>query len=459
MTALARCKGKELYHRVKGVNMEQVKKRENWSSRFGMLMSLAGMAIGLGNCWRFPYLVGAYGGGAFVVAYLICLLVIVVPLGLLEAGIGKGLQGGNIDAWRAILKNRTGGNIVGAGFSIAYAVMNFFYMSVTATAVYFMYVFATGLTSREAPELIYDNLNSTTNPLLILTIIVTLLLIFIIYLGVVNGVEKASKIFIPAIFVIFLIIIVFAAVSIPGIAEGYNFYLNPDWSQLARFDLWKTALGQALFSVGVGPGCVLVYGSHIKKSDDCVLGFLTVAILDTCAALLAGFAIIPTCVALGLNPESGSGLVYIVLPKALSQIPMGNVLGVLVMFAIFFAAMSSAIAQMQIAITSFEDGFGWNHKFTVLLCGVITFIMACVCVVNKAQFDFWNNFAGNYAFIVCAAIGGVGYTYIFGVKKVREFLNEGAWIHIGSWFEPLVKFVACPLMLIIMIDSLFPFLG
>jgi len=441
------------------VIMEQVKKRENWSSRFGMLMSLAGMAIGLGNCWRFPYLVGAYGGGAFVLAYLVCLLIIVVPLGLLEAGIGKGLQGGNITAWRAILKNKLGGNIVGTGFSIAYAAENFFYMSVTDTCVYFMYVFISGMTSREQPELIYEHLQSTVNPLLTITIIVTLAMIAIIYLGVVRGVEAASKIFIPSIFVIFLIIIVFAAVSIPGIAEGYNFYLNPDFSQLGRFDLWKSALGQALFSVGVGPGCVLVYGSHIKKEDDCVLGFLTVAFLDTAAALLAGFAIIPTCVALGLNPESGSGLIYMVLPKALSQIPMGNFLGLLVMIAIFCAAMSSAIAQMQIAVTSFEDGFGWNHKFTVILCGVITFIMACVCVVNKSQFDFWNNFAGNYAFIVCAGIGAIGYTYIFGVKKVREFINEGAWFKLGDWFDPLVKFVACPLMVIIMLDSLFPFLG
>ena len=424
-----------------------------------MLMSLAGMAIGLGNCWRFPYLVGAYGGGAFVLAYLVCLLVIVVPLGLVETAIGKGLQGGEITAFREILKSKSGGSVVGTLMAVGYSTMNFFYMAVTATAVYFMYVFISGMTSREAPEMIYDNLNATTNPLLILTILVTIFMIAIIYLGVVNGIEKASKIFIPAIFVIFLVIIIFAAISIPGIAKGYDFYLNPDWSQLGRFDLWKTALGQALFSVGVGPGCVLVYGSHIKKNEDCVLGFLTVAVLDTCAALLAGFAIIPTCVALGLNPESGSGLIYIVLPKALSQIPMGNILGLLVMIAIFFAAMSSAIAQMQVAVTSFEDGFGWNHKFTVLLCGVITFVMACVCVINKGQFDFWNNFAGNYVFIVSAGIGAICFVYIYGVKKVRAFLNEGAWIHVGGWFEPLVKFVAAPLMLIIMLDSLFPFLG
>ena len=439
--------------------MEQKKQRENWSSRFGMIMALSGMAIGLGNCWRFPYLVGAFGGGAFVFAYLVCLLLIVIPIGLREAGLCKGLQGGNITAWESILKNKTGGRVVGTAFSIAYAVMNFFYMSVTATAVYFMYVFLTNRISYMAPELIYDQVQSTANPLLIITGVVTFLMIAVIYMGVVNGVEKASKIFIPGIFFIFVIIVVFAALRIPGIAKGYNFYLNPDWSQLARFDLWKTALGQALFSVGVGPGCVLVYGSHIKKKDDVVLGFFTVAVLDTAAALIAGFAIIPTCVALGLNPESGAGLIYIVLPKALSQIPFGNVLGVLVMIAIFFAAMTSAIAQMQIAVTSFEDGFNWEHKKTVILCGAITFVMALVCVVNKEQFDFWNNFAGNYAFIVCAGIGAIGYAYIFGVKKIREYINEGAWVHIGAWYEPLVKFVACPLMIIIMLDSLFPFLS
>ena len=439
----------------------EIVQREGWGSRFGAIMSMAGMAIGLGNVWRFPYLVGAYGGGAFVFAYLICIIIIVIPLAMVEAGLGKGIQGGNLDAWSVILKSKIGGKIVGSAFSLSYATMNFFYMSVTAGAIYFMYSFATNMKTKMAPEEIYNFMQTDqTNIMLILTALVTLAMVGLLYLGIVKGIEAASKIMIPGIFVIFLIIIVFSAITIPNIVDGYNYYLNPVWSQLASFEIWKVALGQALFSVGVGPGCVLVYGSHIKKHEDVVLSIFTVCIVDTAAALMAGFAIIPTCVALGLNPESGSGLIFIVLPKALAMIPFGNLMGILAMAAIFFAAFSSAMAQMEVAVTSFSDGLNLSRKKVVLVTGVITLAMALVCVTNQSQFDFWNNFAGNYGFIVTAGLGAIFFNYVYGTKRIREnYMNIGSDIQIGAWFDPLVKFIAVPLMVIIMLDSLFPFLG
>ena len=264
---------------------------------------------------------------------------------------------------------------------------------------------------------------------------------------------------IPGLFVIFFIVIIFALIFVPNIVDGYNFYLNPDFGQLTNLHLWKEAVGQALFSVGVGPGCVLVYGSHIDRDGDLTLSFATVAILDTAAALTAGFAIIPTCVAMGLDPQSGAGLIFMVLPAALAQIPFGNLLGVLAMLAFFFAGFTSAIAQSEVAITSFADTYHWSRKKTTLLVAVPTTIMAIVCALNTAQFDFWNNFSGNYVFIVSAGLGAIGYNYVYGVKRIRnEYINPGSEIQLGGWFDPLVKFVACPLMLIIMVDSLFPFL-
>lgn len=434
--------------------------RESWGSRFGTIMSMAGMAIGLGNVWRFPYLVGAYGGGAFVFAYLVCLIIIVIPLALVEAGLGKGIQGGNLDAWSEILRSKTGGKVVGSVFSISYATMNFFYMSVTAGAIYFIYSFATDMKSKMAPEEIYNFMQmDQTGIMLLLTALVTIFMIVLLYLGIVKGIEAASKVMIPGIFVIFFVVIIFSIVAIPNIAEGYNYYLNPKWSQLANFQLWKAALGQALFSVGVGPGCILVYGSHIKKHEDITLSMLTVCAVDTAAAILAGFTIIPTCVALGLNPESGAGLIFIVLPKALSMIPFGNLMGILAMAAIFFAAFTSAMAQMEVAVTSFTDGLNMSRKKVVLVAGIITLAMALVCVVNQSQFDFWNNFAGNYGFIVTAGLGAIFFNYVYGTKRIREnYMNVGSDIQVGAWFDPWVKFVAVPLMVIIMADSLFPFL-
>lgn len=439
---------------------QQVENRESWASRFGMLMSMAGMAIGLGNVWRFPYLVGAYGGGAFVFAYLVSLAIIVLPLGLVEAAIGKGHQAGTLTAWRNITHSNKLGNFIGTVFAGGYASMNFFFFVVLAASVYFMYVFGADMVHKVDPSLIYDNMNAdSTMVILALAVLIGLCTFFVLYKGINSGVEAVSKFMIPGLFVIFLVVIVFSAFAVPNIAAGYNYYLNPDFEQLKNLQLWKAAVGQALFSVGVGPGCVLVYGSHIQKDGDVVLGFSTVLMLDTMAALVAGFAIIPTCVALGLDPQSGAGLIYIVLPTALAQVPMGNVLGILAMVAIFFAGFTTAIAQGEVMISSLSDAFHWNRKKTTLGVGAVTLAMTVVCALVPSQFNFWNDFSGNYLFIISAGIGAIGYCYISNVKKVRlEYINPGSDLQVGSWFDPLVKFVACPIMLIIMADSLFPFL-
>lgn len=268
--------------------------RENWASRFGLLMAMAGMAIGLGNVWRFPYLVGYYGGGPFVFAYLVSLLLIVIPLGIVEAAFGKGIQGGTLTAWVKITKNTKAGHIIGSIFASGYATMNFYFMVVLASSMYFMYAFATDMKTKMDPSTIYDYMSTNASAATIaLTVIGTIALFFILYKGIVSGVEAVSKWMIPGLFVIFLVIIIFALFTVPNIAAGYDYYLNPDFEKLASLRLWKEAAGQALFSVGVGPGCILVYGSHIKKNEDVTLSFTTVALVDTAAALLAGFAIIP----------------------------------------------------------------------------------------------------------------------------------------------------------------------
>ncbi len=437
-----------------------MEKRENWASNFGMIMAFAGMAIGIGNCWRFPYLVGQYGGGTFVFVYLLLMLVIVVPLALIEAGIGKGLQGGCITAWTEILKNKTGGKVFGGIFAMSYSMENFFAIVVTGQALYYAIMFITGQTSADTVDIIYDNMIINYKPLLIICVLTTVAVTGVIILGVIKGIENVCKYFIPLILVIFAIVTLVSFFTVPNITKGYNFYLAPDWKQLGNFNLWKAALSQALFSIGVGPGCCLTYGSHCKRKDDLVLGMITVCMLDISAALLAGFAIIPTCVAMGIDPQSGAALLFKVLPAALSNIPGGAVMGALAMLAVFFAQFTSDIAQMETSVTAFEDGCGIGRKQITIIAGVITLVMVIVCTINRGQFDFWNNLIGNYAFLITAAVGSFFYAYIYGIKKVRTlFINEGASIKLGVWFDILIKFIAMPLMLIIMLDSLFPFLG
>ena len=441
------------------VNNENIESRESWGSRFGALMAMAGMAIGLGNVWRFPYLVGENGGGAFVLAFFICIAVIVIPLAIIEAGMGKGVGKGVIDTYTHIYKSKKAGTAIGGISALLYFAMNFFFITVIGTSLYFVYASLVGLWDRMPPEEIYYHATNNKMIILLLFTIIAVGISVVVYKGISQGIEKVSKFMVPGIFVCFAITIIYSIATMPNIADGFNFYLDPDFSRLKSFDIWLLALGQALFSIGVGPGCILVYGSHLKKTDDVSLNIATMCMVDVAAAVIAGLAIIPATIALGLNPAGGSELIFVVLPALFAQIPFGNVLGVLVFVAIFFAGATSAIAQLEVPVTTFMDKFNWSRGKTVLIFTIITFVASVPAIWSKELLDFWSNLAGNYGFIITAGIGAISWIYIYGVKKIREEdINPTSEIKLPMAFDYLVKFVAAPIMIIIMINSLFPFL-
>lgn len=422
-------------------------------------MSMAGMAIGMGNVWRFPYMVGQYGGGAFVIAYLICAVLIVCPLAIIECGIGKGTGKGMVGVFTQGLKNSKLGKVFGVVFAGGYLTMNFFYFIVVGAAAYFIYSSATSEWNRVPTDMIYNNMIANKPMMAIISVVLVLLMIYIVARGVDSGIEKMSKYMMPLMFLFFIIAILFGIFCIDGIGEGYNWYLQPDFTMLKRPDVWVAAVGQACFSIGVGPGCVLIYGSHLGKNSDVTLNMLTVGILDTCVGVLAGMAIIPACIGMGLTPESGSGLIFIVLPTLLSQIPGGAILGILVFAAIVFAGFSSAIAQFEVIVATFTTDFNWERKKATFVFGAVNVVAAAIAAYSFSFYDFWNNFSGNYVFIVTAGIGAIVYVYVIGAEKIRtRYLNPSSDIRVGKWFSSYVKFVAAPIMIIMMINSLFPFL-
>lgn len=437
-----------------------LKRNESYASKFGAIMSMAGMAIGLGNVWRFPYMVGSYGGGAFVLAYLICVVLIVMPLAVMEAGYGKGIGKGLCEAYEAATHKKGLSKFIGCLFSAVYGAMNFYFVPIMGTCIYFMWACVTGRWNKVAPETIYDESLSHVGLMVVLTIVITIIIGFIVYKGVQSGIEAVSKVMVPLMFVFFIAVIFFALFAIDGIGKGYDFYLHPDFSQWAHPSIWVAAMGQALFSIGVGPGCVLIYGSHIGKREDVTVSLATVCLLDTSIATIAGMALIPACVALGLDPESGSGLIFVVLPTLCSKIPLGGVIGLVVFLAIFFAAITSAVAQLEIPVVTFMNGFGISRTKATVIATVITAIFAATCAYSDSILTFWSDFSGNYGFIVTAGIGSIVYGWVYKVDKIRKLhLNPTSGIQLGSWYAGWCKFVAIPVLIIIMINSLFPFLG
>ena len=443
------------------MSSEPVKiKSESYKSKFGGIMSMAGMAIGLGNVWRFPYMVGEFGGGAFVFAYLICVVLVVIPCAIMEAGYGKLTSKGIMEAYEAALKKKILGKILGGLSALFYGSQNFFFMAVIATSVYFMYVCTTGMWNRVPATEIYDSSLSNYGIMFVLVIALTLAMGFIVIKGVGSGIEKISKVFIPLMFLFLALVVIVTPFVIDNIGIGYDFYLNPDFSALLKPSIWVAAMGQACLSVGLGPGCLLIYGSHIDKDEDATLSAVNVCLLDSAVAVLAGMAIIPACVALGLDPESGARLIFVVLPAVFEQIPMGNLIGLFMMLAIFFAGFTTATAQMEVPVVTFMHGFKLSRFKVTAVVTILTIICGCISVYNEAFLTFWSTLAGNYAFLITAAMGCITWGWIYGVDRIRtESLNPSGDVQLGRWYTVWTKYVAIPLLLFVLLNSLFPFFG
>ncbi len=431
----------------------------SFASRFGAIMSMAGMCIGMGSVWRFPYMAGQYGGGSFILAYIICVVAVVLPLAVIECGVGKGYNKGLIGVFADAFHNKTAGKLVGGVFSFGYFSMNFFYYVVMSASVYFIYSCATSEWNRIEPSEIYSNFQVNHFLIAILSVILVAATIFVIMKGVDSGIEKMSKVMIPLMFIFFIIVIIFGIFCIPGIQEGYNWYIQPDLEVLKRPEIWYAAMSQALFAVGVGPGCVLIYGSHLQKTHDVTLNMTTVCLLTCSVGVIVGMALIPACIAMGLNPESGSMLIFMIIPSLLAQLPGGAIIGVLLFFAIFFAGFSSAIAQSEVIIATFATDFRWGRKKAGAFFGIINVVAAVIAAYSAGFYNFWESFSGNYVFIVSAGIGAISYIYIINAENVRKkFLNPSSDIRLGSWFSKYVKIIAGPIMIVVMLNSLFPFL-
>ena len=431
----------------------------NFGSRFGALMSMTGMCVGMGSVWRFPWMVGQYGGGSFIIAYVVCTILITLPLAIMECGVGKGLQKGMIGAYTEILHNKKAGTLVGLIGALGYYSMNFFYYVVLAASTYFIYASATSEWNRCAPELIYTNYSDNKILVTVLSLILVAATVYVLLKGVSGGIEKLSKIIIPMMFLFFIAVIFLAIFCVDDIAMGYNWYLKPNKAALMDPEIWLAALGQSLFAVGVGPGCILVYGSHLKKTDDVTLNMTTVCFMTCAVGIIVGMAMMPACIAMGLDPESGSMLIYVIIPTLLSEIPFGNIVGVLLFIAILFAGFSTAIAQTEVAASTFATDLGMGRKKATLLLGAINLVAAVIAVYSVAFYDFWNSFSGNYVFVVMAGVGAIAFVYIYKVDIIRErFLNISSDIQLGKWFSRFVSFIAAPLMIIVMVNSLLQFI-
>ena len=408
--------------------------RERFGSRLGFILVSAGCAIGLGNVWRFPYITGEYGGAAFVVLYLIFLVIFALPVLVMEFAAGRASQRSIARSYDEL--EPEGGKwhrFKWVGLAGNYLLM-MFYTVVAGWRLAFMVKSAMGEFNGASTE----HVASVFGQLLADPVQMTIYMLIIVAIGVIttragvkNGVERVTKVMMVALFVV-LVALCVRAVTLPGAEEGLEFYLMPDFGKLfagnTPAEQWATfgdavyaALGQAFFTVSVGMGSMAIFGSYIGKDRRLTGEAVRVGVLDTLVALMAGLVIFPSCFAFGVEPASGPSLVFITLPIVFNAMPLGQLWGTLFFLFMSFAALSTVIAVFETIMAFSMDQWGVRREKACLVNGALIALLSIPCVLG------FNVLSG-------VAIPGIG-----DIQSIEDFLVSNNILPLGGLF--LVMFV------------------
>lgn len=415
-------------------------KSEGFGSRIGFILSTIGMSVGVGAMWRFPMMCAKWGGGAFVLAFCVVCVFIVIPAGWAEIAYGRHYRKGTIGT-----NGEAGGlfgKIIGWIMSLSQIGVWSYYPAIMAIVILYIFKCFGGLSFAEHADVVFQQTNDSRF-LIYGIILVLLLIVAIIASKGAQGIEKCCKVLLPALFVI-LIVLVVRVCMIPGIAAGIEYYIRPDWSQLLNPKMWAAAAGMALFAVGLGPGCLLVYGRYVDDSQDIATDFITVNVVQLFICILSGFVIIPAVYTFGLDPLMGKGIMFVALPKVFETMPGGSVFMILFLVALLFAGISSSLNQLEISRSAFEEeaGLGLGRTKATIICYVLAALVAIPATWNDAFFAFFDNLVGNIAYCVCALGVAIICGWKIGAKKVREeWYNPTSAIKWGPWVDFLYKYV------------------
>lgn len=354
-------------------------KRGEWGSKFGFIMAAVGSAVGLGNLWGFPYKMGKGGGFAFVLLYLFFAFTVGFIVMVSEIAIGRYGKMDAVGSYKKIDKNT--GFIGGLGIIAAFVIMSFYSVLggwvLKYAFTYLLDIFGTGFGGVSGEEFFVSFISKPVEPIVWFAIFLALTAIIVI-LGVEKGIEKFSKIMMPTLFVMLLVIII-RSVTLPNASKGLEFMFKPDFSVFSDFkstvSVASIALSQMFFSLSLGMGAMLTYGSYLGKKEDIESSSMIIPALDTLIAVLAGVAIMPAVFAFDLSPSAGPGLMFITLKEVFAAMPLGNVFGLIFFILVFFAAISSSISLLEVVCAYFIDSKGMDRKKISILASVAIFIL------------------------------------------------------------------------------------
>jgi NSS family neurotransmitter:Na+ symporter len=389
--------------------------RDSFSTKFGVIAAAAGSAIGLGNIWRFPYVTGETGGGAFLFIYLICVVAIGVPVMMSEFIIGRSSQKNPYGAFRTLAPRRPWYLIGLMGVAAAFMILAFYTTVAGWTLEYFYQGLTGNLTGKTDTELtsMFDSfLNGSFRPYLWFLIFMGLTAMIIIS-GVQKGIERYTKILMPMLFLL-LIILCVRSLTLKGSGAGLKFLFHPDLSKITPKVILE-ALGQAFFSLSIGMGTLITYGSYIRKKENLASTAVSVAFADTLVAVVAGIAIFPAVFALGGSPASDKGLVFIVLPGIFQKMPLGNIVAIMFFILLAVAALTSTISVLEVIVAFLSEELNMKRRSATIIATASVSVLGLLTVASLGHLSNFKIFGLN----------------IFGLL---EYLTANIMLPIGGLF-------------------------
>ncbi len=367
--------------------------REKFSSRLGFLLISAGCAIGLGNVWRFPYIVGQYGGAAFVLMYLAFLILMGLPIMVMELAVGRGSQKSIAMSFDALEKKGSKFHLYKYVAAAGNYLLMMFYTSVAGWMVIYCKKMIcgelAGVTAAQAGEA-FGAMTADPVGMTLAMAIVVIGCFAVCSIGLQKGVEKVTKWMMLALLAIMVVLVV-NSMTMPSAAEGLKFYLYPDFGKLMEAGLFNAifdAMGQAFFTLSIGMGSIAIFGSYIEKKHSLTGEAVRITLLDTGVAFMAGLIIFPACFTYGVNPDAGPNLIFVTLPNVFASMPGGRIWGSLFFIFLLFAALSTVIAVFENIISFWMDLKGWSRKKTVIINGIALLILSLPCVLGFNVLSF-----------------------------------------------------------------------
>lgn len=441
-------------------------KRSTFSGKIGFVLSAAGASVGLGNIWRFPYLAAKYGGGIFLLIYILLALTFGYTMIVAESALGRMTRKSPVGAFKAFGKKAGWLSFGGWINAIIPVLIVPYYSVIGGWVIKYLIEYVKGNGTKLAADGYFSEFISNGASTEICFVIFCMFTLSIIYAGVRNGIERVSKFMMPILVVLSVIIAIYS-VTRPGAMAGVKYFLVPN---LKNFS-WMTvvaAMGQMFYSLSIAMGILITFGSYMKKDSSIEDSTRNVEVFDTAIAIMAGLMIIPAVFAFsGGNPDTlqaGPALMFITIPKVFENMGLGTAIGILFFLLVLFAALTSSIALTESAVSTFEDEIGWSRKKSTVLVGVIMIVLgslsslgygplAFVKIIGMQFLDFFDFLTNSVMMPIAALMTSLLVARVVGVKKIEEEIIHGEnAFRRKKIFAVMIKYL-CPIFVLIILIS------